>query len=285
MGFYPRVERTSTTYGVDGTGYDVTMYGDTASAYWQWDQSADDMILAGSASVQTAQTGTGYSFNLVSVTSTTASGNTRGWRVNTTTSNSITHGDLQCVHGYLTMGTGVTLGTGAAVYPLSAWIDVPSDITTGSGNVIAGLRAIFDANGVDLGSLAGGGESALAYLQTWGGNAGVLDHGVRVVAGTSTTIGNGISFGGAGTFTRLIDWTEGPAGFVTLATWSTADAQTRHLNWYMGDSTSRAAVWAEVSVVDGLGSLYFSSTGKIYVRTNNAGASTDWERVTTSAAD
>jgi hypothetical protein len=134
--------------GEDGAGMDRILRGATSGSYLQWDESADELILAGVASIQTAQTGTGYSLNLISVTSTTASGNTRGLRVNTTTSPSITHGDLQCVHGYLTMGAGVTLGTGAAIYPLSAWIDLPSDITTGSGNVIAGLRVIFDPNGV-----------------------------------------------------------------------------------------------------------------------------------------
>ena len=35
--------------GVDGTGYDVKFFGDTASAYMLWDQSADDLILGGAA--------------------------------------------------------------------------------------------------------------------------------------------------------------------------------------------------------------------------------------------
>ena len=37
--------------GQDDTGYDVTFYGDTASAYVTWDASADDLILAGAARV------------------------------------------------------------------------------------------------------------------------------------------------------------------------------------------------------------------------------------------
>jgi hypothetical protein len=32
--------------GVDGTGHDVTFYGDTASQYMMWDQSADELVLA-----------------------------------------------------------------------------------------------------------------------------------------------------------------------------------------------------------------------------------------------
>jgi len=37
------------TVGVDDTGYDVKFFGDTASAFMQWDASADDLILGGAA--------------------------------------------------------------------------------------------------------------------------------------------------------------------------------------------------------------------------------------------
>ena len=37
------------TVGVDDTGYDVKFFGDTASAYMQWDASEDDLILGGAA--------------------------------------------------------------------------------------------------------------------------------------------------------------------------------------------------------------------------------------------
>lgn len=37
------------TVGVDDTGYDVKFFGDTASAFMQWDASADDLILGGDA--------------------------------------------------------------------------------------------------------------------------------------------------------------------------------------------------------------------------------------------
>jgi hypothetical protein len=35
------------TVGVNGTGYDVQLYGDTAGQYLLWDQSADELVLAG----------------------------------------------------------------------------------------------------------------------------------------------------------------------------------------------------------------------------------------------
>jgi hypothetical protein len=37
------------TVGVDDTGYDVKFFGDTASAFMQWDASVDDLILGGAA--------------------------------------------------------------------------------------------------------------------------------------------------------------------------------------------------------------------------------------------
>ena len=42
------------TVGVDGTGHDVKFFGDTASAYMLWDQSADDLVLAGAAGLDIA---------------------------------------------------------------------------------------------------------------------------------------------------------------------------------------------------------------------------------------
>ncbi|MCK4500273.1 hypothetical protein KAU11_07235 [Candidatus Babeliales bacterium] len=42
------------TVGVDDTGLDVKFYGATASAYMLWDESADDLILAGAAGLSVA---------------------------------------------------------------------------------------------------------------------------------------------------------------------------------------------------------------------------------------
>ena len=41
--------------GVNDTGYDVKFFGDTASAYMQWDASADDLILGGAAGLVVPQ--------------------------------------------------------------------------------------------------------------------------------------------------------------------------------------------------------------------------------------
>ena len=43
--------------GVDGTGYDVKMFGDTASRYWLWDESADGVVQRGTLTVGVDDTG------------------------------------------------------------------------------------------------------------------------------------------------------------------------------------------------------------------------------------
>lgn len=39
------------TVGVDGTGHDVKFYGDTSGAYMLWDESGDELVFAGVASI------------------------------------------------------------------------------------------------------------------------------------------------------------------------------------------------------------------------------------------
>lgn len=44
------------TVGVDDTGHDVTFFGATAGSKWLWDESADKMVVTGSASISGALT-------------------------------------------------------------------------------------------------------------------------------------------------------------------------------------------------------------------------------------
>ena len=44
------------TIGEDDTGFDVKIFGDTASAYMLWDASVDDLILAGASGLTVAGT-------------------------------------------------------------------------------------------------------------------------------------------------------------------------------------------------------------------------------------
>jgi len=52
-----------------------------------------------------------------------------------------------------------------------------------------------------------------------------------------------------------------------------------------GTQTTRQTVRAEVSDAPAIGSLYLSTAGKLYLKVANGAADTDWQRVTTTAAD
>lgn len=54
---------------------------------------------------------------------------------------------------------------------------------------------------------------------------------------------------------------------------------------FIGAQTTRSGVYGEVTPFAAIGSTYHSTAGKIYLKVANAGASTDWQRVTTTAAD
>lgn len=54
--------------------------------------------------------------------------------------------------------------------------------------------------------------------------------------------------------------------------------------FFTGAQTTRDTVRAEATNA-ALGAIYASSTGKIYLKVANAGATADWARVTTTAAD
>jgi len=51
-----------------------------------------------------------------------------------------------------------------------------------------------------------------------------------------------------------------------------------------GDSDTRAEILAEYPNV-AKGSVYVSTAGEVFVKVNTEGKSTDWQKVTTTAAD
>jgi len=212
--------------------------------------------------------GTGYSLNLITVTSDTASGHTRGLRVNVTTSASIAHGDLQCVHGYLTLGSAASIANSAAVYALSGWTNIPDTTTVGSGTVIAGCRVIVDPNNNALGSGTASCESALFYGQTWA-STGTIDCGLFIAAGAGSTIDSAIELGGSGTFGVILDLRSiQTAGFanslLTLVRGGPSDASaTAHWGMFVGDNSSHATIVAEVGGST-YGSVYFSTAGSVW---------------------
>ena len=235
--------------------------------------------------IEIEQLAEGWSLNLIKVVSTATVGEgTRGLRINMQPSDSIASGDMQCFHGYMTLGADPELAAGAAISPLSAWLDVPDDTTVGAGAVLCAVRAIFDPNNNDLSVIAGGGESALFYGQTWA-STGTLDHGLAIIAGAGSTIDNCIH--AVGTFTRLLDFSEcaGPDANVNIATWPTREATGRIIQWYMGDLATRATIRAFTGDLISEGSMYFSSAGEAFMKVASTTADTDWEVINHEAAD
>lgn len=80
------------------------------------------------------------------------------------------------------------------------------------------------------------------------------------------------------------------AAAAALAVEVDAGLLTRNVRVFNGSNTTRATVRAEVDALVAhasvaIGSVYFSSAGKIYLKVADAVADTDWQRVTTSAVD
>jgi hypothetical protein len=234
-------------------------------------------------------TGEGWSLNRLAVVSTATVGEgTRGFRINMTTSPGIVSGDLQCFHGFLTLGLAASLAAGAAISPLSGWLEIPDTTTTSTGNVLCAVRGIVDPGNNALHSLTGGGESSIFYGQTWA-STGSIDSGLRIAIGAGSTITSVITIGGAGTIGRIFDFTQtggaGGGGELEVALWDAQDAQTRHIRWFMGDLATRATIRAQVGDLVGMGSLYFSTNGEAFIKVAGAGADTDWEVINHAAAD
>ena len=166
---------------------------------------------------------------------------------------------------------------GGALRGFQAWVEVEDGATIPASALIAGFRAIIYAHDNDLSAIAAGGESALFYGQTWGIGSGAIDHGLAVIAGAGTTIQNAIH--AVGTITRLFDFSD-VAGVAEqhVASWPTRDAigGGRQLEWVMGDLATRAQIRASIGDLVGEGSMYFSSTGEIFIKVASTTADTDW---------
>ena len=216
-------------------------------------------------------TGEGWSLNRLAVVSTATVGEgTRGLRINMTTSPGIASGDLQCFHGYLTLGLAASVANGAAISPLSGWIEIPDTTTFGASGVVCGARIIFDAQNNALGSANGGIESALIYAQTWAGT-GTIDAGLRIAAGAGTTIDSLVEWSGAGTqLGTVLDFTSG-WGLNTpmqLVVGGPSSDVTEHFQIAIGVQANDADITAEIGAASD-GSAYFSTSGEMFIK--NAG--------------
>ena len=213
-------------------------------------------------------TGEGWSLNRLAVVSTATVGEgTRGLRINMTTSPGIASGDLQCFHGYLTLGLAASVANGAAISPLSGWIEIPDTTTFGATGVVCGARIIFDAQNNALGKGNAGIESALIYAQTWAGT-GTIDAGLRIAAGVGTTIDSLVEWSGLGTqLGTVLDFTSG-WGLNTpmqLVVGGPSSDVTMHFQIAIGVQANDADITAEIGAASD-GSAYFSTSGALFIR-------------------
>ncbi len=205
--------------GVDDTGYDVKFFGDTASAYMQWDASADDLILGGAAGLvvpdgkltlgSTAVTSTGAELNILDgVTSTATEIN----QLDAITRGSILYGNASGATARLAKGAAGTVLTSdgtdlsfAAVQAGASRVVWPSDFAsptntyTSSGTWSKGSLADTDYVWVYLvGGGGAGGYASNGYSVGGAGGSALLLYGqAQWFNGGAYVIGAGGGFGNA----------------------------------------------------------------------------------------
>ena len=199
------------TVGADDQGYDVILYGDTASANVTWDTSADDLILSGAAGLivpdgkltlgSTAVTSTGAEVNILDgVTSTTAELNildgvtSNATEINTLDAlsrGSIIYGNASAATTVLTKGTsGHVLTAGANDISWAA-------VASGGDDVVFPNLASPDNTYTSSGTWSKGGLSDDDYVWMFfvGGGGG---------GGASVAASLGYAAGGIGSNARLL---------------------------------------------------------------------------------
>ena len=182
------------TVGVDDTGYDVKFFGATASAYMLWDESDDDLILAGAARVvvpasglvigSTAVSSTAAELNLLdaldrgsilygnSSGATAVLGQGSADQVLTSDGTDISWADASggatSINGLsdaktfgtssLMLGDATTGTIDAANYNVGLGVDVFAALTTGDSNIAIGFSSANDlttgSNNVSIGAYA-----------------------------------------------------------------------------------------------------------------------------------
>ena len=216
------------TVGVDDTGYDVKFFGATASAYMLWDESADDLILAGAARVvvpasglvigSTAVSSTAAELNLLdgldrgsilygnASSVTTVLGQGSADQVLTSDGTDISWEDASgggisgltglVENDSIWLGNDPTSTTDTAQYNVAVGTTAMDAITTGDGNVALGYGAM--TAGTTCEDSVAIGYNALAAQTGNGDNTAVGDLALTVTTG-SNNVAIGSSAGVANT--------------------------------------------------------------------------------------
>ena len=218
------------TVGVDDTGHDVKFFGATSGAYMLWDQSADDLIIAGAGGLSVdgvtnldntdidgtfTMDGTAFDVNGTTTVAIDNTNTTNGVTINTVTSGSkvfighttseTTVNDNLTVTGALTMGTTaamtssglLSVGTQSNITRVGTLSELTVDnvnIDTNTITSTSGGLTVTATEGRVL--LLGGAESPINALSDVSLNGNLVVTGNTVMNGslsatTSCKIGNG----------------------------------------------------------------------------------------------
>ncbi len=182
------------TVGADDQGYDVKLFGDTASAYMLWDTSADDLILGGAAGLivpdgqftlgSTAVSATAAEINLIdggTARGTTAVADGDGLLVNDAGTMRMTN--------VTTLKTYFQSGVGVAADDISAG-DGAVSLTTSSGNITIDAAA----NDSDVIFKGTDNSSDITMLTLDGSDAGSATFNHDIILGNDSFV----RFGDAG---------------------------------------------------------------------------------------
>ena len=182
--------------GVDDTGYDVKLFGDTASAFMLWDASADDLILSGAAGLivpdgqftlgSTAVTSTAAELNIID-------GNTSASSVTIVDADQIILNDngtmkqvaVSALNSYTSSSIAADdIGTGNAAI----------NLTTSSGNITIDAAA----NDTDIIFKGTDNTSDITMLTLDGSEAGAATFNNAITSGAVITSGAGLVIADAG---------------------------------------------------------------------------------------
>jgi cytoskeletal protein CcmA (bactofilin family) len=170
------------TVGVDDQGYDVKLFGDTASAYMLWDTSADDLILGGAAGLivpdgqftlgSTAVTSTAAEINLID-------GDTARGTTAVADADGILHNDggTMRMTSAATFKTYFTSGVSSAADDLTAG-DSAVNLTTSSGDITIDAAA----NDSDIIFKGTDNSSDITMLTLDGSEAGAATFNNKIIA-------------------------------------------------------------------------------------------------------
>jgi len=162
------------TVGVDDTGYDVKFFGETASAYMLWDQSEDDLVLAGAAGLDVDGTSnldnTDIDGTLVVDGTNISLDSTTTLNIdNSNTSNGITIGTA-------TSGVPVSIGHATSETTVNDNLTVTGDLT------VSGTTTTVDSTTVAVG------DSMILLAKDQGTSADAVDFGIYGKYGESTVV-------------------------------------------------------------------------------------------------